>query len=177
MNNIQKEWKEKLLNLTSKSIKDKTLKSETLNFLKNTAPNYFWEAPASSSGKFHPPLSQGDAGLVRHTYFATKLLLEMSGLDYIKSKYSSKSIDEMIVAIILHDTFKLGLEGGNKTDSHHELLPIFHLPTELKPCGILIATHMGEWGAVKPKNEREYLVHLADYLASRRMFQEVELND
>ena len=40
-------------------------------------PDYFYEIPASSSGKYHPAFSLGDGGLVRHVKVAMRILEEM----------------------------------------------------------------------------------------------------
>lgn len=40
-------------------IKDEKLRAFTDFYLSNRVPSYFWEIGASSSGKYHPPFSQG----------------------------------------------------------------------------------------------------------------------
>ena len=59
-------------------IKDEKLRAFTEFYLSNRVPSYFWEIGASASGKYHPPFSQGNGGLVRHTkavvYFCDELI-------------------------------------------------------------------------------------------------------
>ena len=40
-------------------------------------PDYFFEVPASSTGKYHPSFSLGDGGLVRHTKVAVRIAVEL----------------------------------------------------------------------------------------------------
>lgn len=178
-NSIQTgDLKDKFISLVT-HIKTESIKKEVLRYIKEEIPEYFYLIPASSSGKYHPPLSLGEGGLVRHTIFATHNLIDMVGLSYIKDKYTQLQIDEMIAAILLHDTLKGGRKDGvttpSSTHKQHELLPVERL--RLPGVNKLIITHMGEWGTVCPQDEREYLVHLADYLASKKRFIEVNLND
>ena len=43
----------------------------------NLLPDYFFEVPASSTGKYHPSFSQGEGGLVRHTKVAATIANEL----------------------------------------------------------------------------------------------------
>ena len=40
-------------------------------------PNYFFEVPASSTGKYHPEFALGDGGLIRHTKVAVRIAYEL----------------------------------------------------------------------------------------------------
>ena len=40
-------------------------------------PDYFFEVPASSTGKYHPKFASGDGGLVRHTKAAVRIAYEL----------------------------------------------------------------------------------------------------
>ena len=42
----------------------------------NEIPNYFWEIPASSSGKYHPITDLGEGGLVRHPLMVCKVAID-----------------------------------------------------------------------------------------------------
>ena len=46
---------------------DDSLKSDIV-FLINKLPDYFFEIPASSTGKYHPEFTLGDGGLVRQVF-------------------------------------------------------------------------------------------------------------
>ena len=49
---------------------------ENANKLIELLPDYFFEVPASSTGKYHPAFSLGDGGLVRHTKAAVRIAYE-----------------------------------------------------------------------------------------------------
>ncbi len=141
------------------------------------APKYFWRIAASSSGKYHPALSLGKGGLVRHTILAVK---------YGKALCEENSItdlrrDIIISALILHDTCKAGVE-DIEDHSHyrrHAYLPreyyggiaIQYLPKMSNMIFDLIDSHMGEWSEIPetiPKTREQKITHYADYLASRK---------
>ena len=45
--------------------------------LLNELPDYFYEIPASSTGKYHPKFALGEGGLVRHTKVAVRIAYEI----------------------------------------------------------------------------------------------------
>ena len=63
--------------------------SKELNFIKNDRirksletmlkklPDYFYEVPASSTGKYHPSFALGNKGLLRHTKVAVRIAHEL----------------------------------------------------------------------------------------------------
>ncbi len=139
------------------------------------APNYFWRIPASSSGKYHPLLSLGNGGLVRHT---------IKAIEYVLKLCKSNSIvgterDIIIAALILHDTCKAGIEDSEDHNYYpqHAYLPrkmyekIAERYTIPKTIFDLIDSHMGQWSEDPtkiPKTKKQRIVHFADYLASRK---------
>ena len=46
---------------------------ENIKVLINLLPDYFFEIPASSTGKYHPYYATGKGGLVRHTKAAVRI--------------------------------------------------------------------------------------------------------
>jgi len=153
------------------------------------APDYFFEVAASSTGKFHPSYALGAGGLVRHTIAATRIMHELFGLEMF-DKYSQDQKDMMLTAIIAHDFFKHGLaaDAGKYTVAEHPVVCANYIRNneELNKmlsaeqiefiCGC-IASHMGQWNTKwnskteimpKPKTGPQNMVHLADYLASRK---------
>lgn len=129
-------------------IKNEHLRNAVLRYFVDIVPKYFWHVQASSTGKYHP--------------------------EY---------------ALMLHDTFKHGEEslwGRYSQYSMHEHPLIAaekvreRLDDEHK-CAIAncIASHMGEWTESnrshyvlpKPKTPEEQMVHLCDYLASRKFLE------
>ena len=154
-------------------------------YLDNYCPDYFWEIGASSSGKYHPKFSQGQGGLVRHTkavvMFAEELL-RMSSYMYMSDEHK----DYVIMACILHDTCKLGIEMEGKYTVHeHPQLAKQLIHNVLGECefsdvvGNLVESHMGQWNTCKwssielpePITVPQQFVHICDYLASRKFLE------
>ena len=168
-------------------IKDENLRKFTEALLIN-ADDYFFTTPASTTGKYHPKLSLGDGGLVRHTrlveFFATSICEAMG--------YSEHDRDLLIVSAIAHDIKKLGNGSSKYTVKDHPIQaakyitkiytsPDYTFVKDLSKDDLAIiekcvASHMGRWGAVDgnpaPNTEFEKMLHLADYLAARK-----EIND
>ena len=143
-------------------------------------PDYFWTDGASSSGKYHPKMSQGVGGLVRHTkavvMFAEELL-RMSSYAYMKEEYK----DQVIAACIIHDTVKYGWDAEiNKEEYKNHARNAatafrdYCLVTGYgEPHFLLlnaVRSHMGQWSTEKedrPFTNVDRCVHMADYMASR----------
>lgn len=84
----------------------------------DAAPACFWTMPASTTGKHHPAISQGQGGLLRHTravVHLTRHLLEMQGITPQERQYSIA-----IAAAILHDACKKA-DGEQHTAFDHPL--------------------------------------------------------
>lgn len=149
------------------------IKEFVLAFFEQKVPDYFWTMPASTTGKYHPAYCLGEGGLVRHTIAATIFLSDILKLRYYQELYTELERDQMLAAIILHDTFKCGLPGTsnysvtNHADIACEQINLF-LGREKTSIGRLVETHMGQWGKEKPNTPMEELVHDADYYASRK---------
>lgn len=153
-------------------------------------PSYFYEIGASSTGKYHPTFSIGELGLARHTCALIQFLTWILDLEYMRKKITIRQADLMIVAGLVHDWRKLG-EGDNpqKYTLHtHPLLAAkmirkyknsFLKKEEIEFIARCVESHMGEWNTdkknpdksplPKPEDEFQFLVHLADYLASRKI--------
>ena len=149
-------------------------------------PKYFFEVPASSTGKYHPEYATGKGGLVRHTKAAVRFAHELLENPAIGDKYSSREKDLMIMGLMLHDGLKLGLKEEKYTRFDHPILICDYIKenkSELllkeKDINFLtdcIKTHMGIWTTdyngnevlEKPKTKYQNFVHMCDYLASRK---------
>jgi len=153
------------------------------------APEYFYHVPASSSGKYHPKMDLGEGGLIRHTKACVGV-----GIDLLRCEQfienSKWNIDIVVSSLLLHDTIKNGFEDSGHTLSEHPLLAcdfienVFNKNNYNEKCITIqkelikycIKSHMGKWNMdkeekeilPKPKAEIEKLVHLADYIASRK---------
>lgn len=175
-------------------IKDATLRKD-LRKLISLLPDYFFEVPASSTGKYHPKFALGDAGLVRHTKVAVRIAYELLNNNTTGAKFSDRDKDLIIMALVLHDGLKSGTEKSKYTKFDHPLLIskfIMENKSKLsldiddirKICS-MIESHMGEWTIdpytkkevlPKPRTAEQRFVHMCDFLASRK-FLDVEFID
>ena len=57
-------------------IKDERIRN-SLKTMLNLLPEYFYQIPASSTGKYHPEFTLGDGGLVRHVRAAVRIAYEL----------------------------------------------------------------------------------------------------
>ena len=172
---------------------------ENANKLIELLPDYFFEVPASSTGKYHPAFSLGDGGLVRHTKAAVKIAYEFYNDESITGIFKEEEKDLMLLALILHDGLKSGLEKSQYTLIDHPLLMANYIkdnkekltltPGEIDFLANVISSHMGPWTKdykgnevlPKPVNKYQKFVHMCDYLASRKFlninFKENEIVD
>ena len=70
----------------------------------DAAPACFWSMPAATTGKYHPAISLGEGGLIRHTKAVVRIawhLLDMQGILADSRQYSIA-----LAACILHDCCK-----------------------------------------------------------------------
>lgn len=125
--------------------------------------------------------------MVRHTKAAVGFAHELLALEQ-NSTYTDDEKDLMIVALMLHDGMKHGIDGGRFTVATHptEMADFIRNDSELcaklKPNEIdillgAISSHMGEWNTdykskkeilPKPETDIQKFVHMCDYLASRK---------
>ncbi len=150
----------------------------------NMIPDYFFEIPASSSGKYHPIFSLGEGGLVRHVKVAMRILEEMFR-DEAFGTFDEYTKDLIRMALLLHDGFKSGITNVGHTCNEHPVLmsnfilenkdKLFISEEDAMFVSRLILTHMGPWNKDRagnvimpvPETREELLVHLCDYIASR----------
>lgn len=152
-------------------------------------PQYIWEVGASSTGKYHPFYSLGYNGLMRHQIAVVRFLNYFFELEQYNTKFTSREMDLIRVAGLVHD----GRKSGEQSDYERSKYTRFEHPLqmanvicsydgqylnreELAFIAHCIESHMGQFNTdrksstvlPKPKDEAQYLVHLADYLASRK---------
>ena len=152
-------------------------------------PDYIWHVGASSTGKYHPAYSLGEGGLMRHSIAVVRFLNFFFELEQYKTKFTSREMDLMRVAALVHD----GRKSGEQADYEKSKYTKFDHPIqmanvvrsydgkhlnhdEIEFIAMCISSHMGEWctdrrnDAVlpKPANIYQEFIHLADYLASRK---------
>ena len=171
-----------------KHIKNKIVVKD-LQYLINLVPDYFFEIPASSTGKYHPAYASGEHGLVRHTKAAVRIAVEFFNDESI-CKFSEFDQDQIIMALVLHDSFKSGNPKEKYTRADHPLLASHFIMEHQKELSLdldsirkvcsMIESHMGPWNTdyrtheeilPKPKSASERFVHMCDYLASKKLFE------
>ena len=166
-------------------IKDDEL-SESLLKIIEMLPEYWFNEPASSTGKYHPEYALGDGGLLRHSKAAMRIGYELLNDPSIGDKYTSHEKDLMLMSLLVHDGLKLGLPQEKYTRFDHPILMGKFIIDNYKEIGItkedaefmdnVIKTHMGPWTTdyngnevlERPKNKYQNFVHMCDYLASRK---------
>ena len=157
--------------------------------LVDNLPSYIWEVGASSTGKYHPQYSLGQGGLMRHQIAVVRFLNFFFELEQYNTKFTSREMDLMRVAGLVHD----GRKSGEQTDYERSKFTKFDHPIQmanvvksydgqflthddLEFISHCISSHMGQWCTdrkskmilPKPMDEYQQFVHLADYLASRK---------
>ena len=155
---------EKVLAMTE-FIKSTPIREYTRTFLIEKTPEYFKTIPSSSSGKYHPNYANGIGGLLRHTIAVAYIMHQVAGLQFLR--FRQKDRDRLLAAALLHDSFKQ----GEKAEGHTLLLDHAKIAAEKiedDDIASLVLSHMGEWGMNKPGNWRAFILHLADYIASRK---------
>ena len=94
-------------------IKDNQIKSAMVKLL-NILPEYWFEVPASSTGKYHPEYALGDGGLLRHSKAAMRIGYELLSDPSIGEKYTDHEKDLMLISLLVHD----GLKSGNPKEKY-----------------------------------------------------------
>lgn len=157
--------------------------------LLDNLPEYIWHVGASSTGKYHPAYSLGELGLMRHQIAVVRFLNFFLELEQYNKIIPSRERDLLRVAGLIHD----GRKSGSQSDYERSKYTKFDHPLqmaaairsydgkylnhdEIELIAHCIESHMGQWCSdkktgielPKPKDEYQKLVHLADYLASRK---------
>lgn len=175
-------------------VKDEERRKD-LKILIKLLPDYFFEIPASSTGKYHPEFALGEGGLLRHTKVAVRMAYELLSNNTVGAKFTDKDKDLIIMALVLHDGVKSGMEHSKYTKFDHPLLVSklimenkdklsLEIDDVRKLCS-MIESHMGEWTydsyqkkevLPKPRTAEQRFVHMCDFLASRK-FLDVKFLD
>lgn len=173
-------------------------KREDLKYLVSNLPDYFFEIPASSTGKYHPEFASSKNGLVKHTKVAVRIakeLLDNPGL----CSFTDDEKDIIIMALVLHDGLKKGNPEEKYTRFDHPLLISEYIKEnrkklslsddEIKLITSVVSSHMGIWNKdfndnevlPKPKDKYQRFVHMCDYLSSKKFinvnFDGIDIKD
>ena len=159
---------------------------ENIKKLISCLPDYFFEIPASSTGKYHPNYALGEGGLVRHTKVAVRIAYELLNDESIGYQFKTEEKDMILMSLILHDGLKSGNPKEKYTRFDHPILMANYVlenkdklkmsDEEVQLASSVIKTHMGPWTTdyqgneilEKPKTKYQNFVHMCDYLASRK---------
>lgn len=182
MNSERKKLLEPILN----TFENEDIKEFAIELL-NNLPEYVWHVGASSTGKYHPAYSLGEGGLMRHQIAVVRFLNFFLELEQYGAGMTSRERDLMRTAALIHDGMKSGTQDDyNKSKYTKFNHPILMAEVVRSTDGLntserdfiahCIESHMGQWAfdkktnveLPKPKDEYQKLVHLADYLASRK---------
>lgn len=162
-------------------INDENIRKNAQIILDNL-PDYFYNIPAASTGKYHPKFANTDKGLVKHTKVAVFFANTLFGI----YKFDSHTKDIIIVSLLIHDGLKKGFVEEKYTRFDHPLLirellnNIRNLLTltnyEIDEIATNVESHMGRWNTSEysevvlpiPKSVTQKFVHMCDYLASRK---------
>lgn len=168
-------------------IKDERIK-KSCEIILDLLPDYFYEIPASSTGKYHPSFSLGDGGLVRHVKVAVRIGKELLDNPSFKNNYKDWEKDIMLMTLILHDGLKSGLNHDRYTAFNHPILirdfvnnhkdEIVLKKEELELFSSCVESHMGgvPWNKNSytneelpiPKSKYQVFVHMCDFLSSKK---------
>jgi len=153
-------------------------------------PDYFFSVPASSSGKYHPAYTTGEGGLVKHTRAAMRIAIELFRMEMF-NYFTDDEKDLILTCLAVHDGRKSGEIQQKYTVAEHPKLQVFAIQKNDTLKSIIsdeyldlvcqgIEAHMGQWNKdyktgieilPKPTTKMQKFIHLADYLASRKMLE------
>lgn len=170
------------------TFENEDIKEFTMALLESL-PEYIWHVGASSTGKYHPVYSLGEGGLMRHQMAVVRFLNFFFELEQYNSKLTSREMDLMRLAGLMHD----GRKSGSQEDYQKSKYTKFDHPLqmadvirsydgqylnhdEIEMVAEAISKHMGAWNTdkksstvlPKPNDKFSRMLHTADYLASRK---------
>ncbi|MBQ8899597.1 MAG: HD domain-containing protein [Akkermansia sp.] len=155
----------------------------------DACPSCFWTMPAATTGKYHPAISLGEGGLIRHTRAVVRLACHLCDMEDIAPGTLDRDI--ILAAAILHDCCKKYDTEKYTAFMHPQRAAdlLWQQATLLaangedalrdaaaRTIGAIIACHMGRWNTnprtgeqlPTPLTPMQRLVHTADFLASRK---------
>ena len=151
------------------------------------APGYFFSAPSSSSGKYHPKYENTTGGLVIHTKAVVYMVTQLYELDFFKFTNREKNL--ILAAALLHDIKKNGKNPHCEFTAFNHPVIAADFIRSFSDCGIIskedidfiadvVATHMGQWNSngknskfdnlPLPQTKAQEFLHMCDYIVSRK---------
>lgn len=168
--NSEKELRRRLPEVDA--IYDESVRAATIDYFLRACPDYFWERPASSTGKYHPPDESGEYGTWLHSKRVFYEYANMSESLLELQEITEHERECGKAAALIHDTFNYGWPSENRdmTTSEHDVIAaavanyVIEMPEEVI---YLVHSHMGPWGRGKlPETINERCFHLADKSAA-----------
>lgn len=149
-------------------------------------PDYIFEIPSSTSGRFHNKTQCETHGQIYHIIMFAEIMNYRLALKGNQEKFKSPvQRDAMRCTPMLHDALKCGLNGSTFSVHEHPMLAgqwvretkVEHDIDDKTKEAIarMVERHSGEWTSSKkskvvlpePENAMELFVHECDYLSSR----------
>lgn len=155
-------------------IEDDEIRSATLSALGRGVPDYFWQVPATGSGRYHNPYARRKHGLWIHVKMVFTVYERMVRSYVEQGLITELEADMGRAAVLLHDMLKYGhgYEDGDGTVKNHDKLASHWLEhnSELPREAVrAVECHNGAWYAGdEPDSPLEQLVHMADMAASTK---------
>ena len=153
-------------------------------------PSYFFEIPASTSGKYHPDYARKKSGGGLHLHTVAAVRTATDCFEQEIWNIGEKTKDKLITSLILHDGWKSGLaeEQSDHTTYEHPMTSAEVIRTSTELYGIIsdkdfndilddIETHMGRWnynpntGEIlmpEPKRAPQRIMCVYDVTVSRK---------
>lgn len=165
-------------------IKDKRIQNSLITIL-NKLPEYFYEIPASSTGKYHPEFASTESGLVKHTKVAVRFAYELFNNEAL-CNFNQNEKDLIIFTLTIHDGLKEGRIKERYTVFDHPLQISSFIKENKSELELTedeinfvckcVETHMGPWTKdyngnnilPYPKDKYQRFVHMCDYLSSKK---------
>ena len=156
--------------------------------LRDNMMDIIYIVPSSTSVKHHASYELGEGGCYRHLCAVTRLINHFLSIEQYHDQFTSRQRDLLRLSAQYHDSVKVGENGGKDTVPNHPTLGAEWVLRMNKENGDIlnadeimfvyrcIQAHMGQWNTdrsgnvilPKPVTLAEQLIHLADYLGSRK---------
>lgn len=182
---MDRTYKRKIFELLAGNFETPQLKEYYLDMAEEI-PDYIFTMPSSTSGKYHNATQCQAHGQLYHIFMFHSILEHLLRLKGNKERFSSpEERDAMRCVPAFHDAIKCGWNGSQYTvQDHPKLAAIWVLSTSVEHdvdlktkqmIAEMCEAHSGEWNKnrkgevimAEPQNEREFLIHECDILASR----------
>jgi hypothetical protein len=155
-------------------IEDPELREQTISALGRGVPDYFWEVPATGSGKYHNIYSRRKYGLWVHVKMVFTVYERIVRSEIEQGNITKQEADMGRAAILLHDMLKYGhaYESGDSTVPNHDKLAghwLAHNSELPQPVIDAVKAHNGPWyDGPEPSSKLDQLVHHCDMVASTK---------